>query len=155
MIVAVIHQGDALTGIDGSIAKGKLSRTNGISLYADTKYLALYAGLDLIKVKRLREDLVNGFLIANTGAHTVSRNVLKAITGPNVHNTRLTQLLCQVSGDADTSLAVFDPEFADLRIRRAQCQASSLGMRKESRVKVTTQASLFTKIYPLGKVLWL
>ena len=59
MVVAVVHQGDALAGIHGGVAQGKLRTAHGVALHADTEHLAFDAGLDELcqQVDEIDEDL--------------------------------------------------------------------------------------------------
>ena len=49
MIVAVVHQRDALLPVHGGVAQGKLRAAHGAALHADAEDLALYAGLDQVR----------------------------------------------------------------------------------------------------------
>ena len=96
MIVAVVHKGNAFLLVHCRIAQGKFGRSYCVSLYADAEHLRLNTGLDLIKIKRFGQDIVNCFLVSNSRAQTVSWDILKSITGPDVHNTRLAQFFRQI-----------------------------------------------------------
>ena len=45
MVVAVIHQRNALFPVEGGVAQGKLGTAHGVSLHADAEHLAFDAGL--------------------------------------------------------------------------------------------------------------
>lgn len=73
----VVHQGNTPVPIHRRIAKAKLRGTGGVALHTDAEHLALHTGFDHGKVERLGQDLVDGFLIALSGAQAVGGNVLK------------------------------------------------------------------------------
>ena len=94
VIVTVVHQRNAAILIHSSIAQGKFCRTHGVGFYTDAENLAFHAGLYLLKIEGLGKNFIDGFLITNTGTHTVCGDILKAVTGPDIHNTGLTQFFC-------------------------------------------------------------
>ena len=152
MIVAIVHQADAvITG--GSVLQAPLSRTDGIAFHANAKDLALCAGVNLFLVKGFGQDLIEGLLIANTGAQTIGGDILKAVTGPDVHNAGLAQLIGQVLGDTNASFAVLHPELTNLFVGRGQGQRIAHGMGEEGRVEVAAQSALLAEINPLLEVL--
>ena len=155
MIVAVIHQRDALAGIHRGVAQGILRAAHGVGFHANAEHLRLHAGLHLVKVKGLGQDLVHGLLVAHAGTHAVGGNILEAVAGPDVHDAGLAQLLGQVLADADAGLAMLDPEAAGLLIGRGQGQRVALGVREEGGVEVAAQAALLAEIHPLLEVLGL
>ena len=155
MIVAVVHQRDAPVHVHRGVGQRELAGTDGVRLHANAEDLALDAGLDLCKVKRLGEDLVDALTIAPARAQTVRRDILEAVSRPDVHHARLTQLLGQIGADADARLAVLDPEAAGLLIGRGQRQRVALGMGEERGIEVRADAARFAVIHPRLEVLGL
>ena len=153
--MAVVHEGDALAGVGGGVAQGELGAAHGVGLHADAEYLGLHAGLDLVEVKGLGENLVNGLLVAHPGAHAVGGDVLEAVAGPDVHDAGLTQFLGQVLADADAGPAVVNPEAAGLLIGGGQGEGVALGVGEEGGVEVAAQAPRPAEVHPLLEVLGL
>lgn len=151
VIVAVVHQGDAFAGIHGGVAQGELCTAHGVALHADAEHLALHAGLDLGKVKWLRENFVDGFLITHARPEAVSGNVLEAVARPDVHGTDLPQLLRQILRDAHAGPAVLDPEAAGFLVGGAERQRITLRVGEERRVEVRAEAVLFAEVHPRCK----
>ena len=153
--MTVIHKGDTLILICGGVGKGEFGTAYGVGLNADSEYLRLYAGLNEVKIEGLGKDGVDRLLIADTGAHSVGGNILKAVARPYIHNTGLTQLLGEIFGDSDAGSSVLYPEFSRFLVCRGKGKGVTLGMGKEGGVKVCSEASLLTEIDPLFKVLGL
>ena len=154
VIVAVVHEGDALTPVHGGVVQGELRAAHGVALHADAEHLALHAGLDLGKVKGLGENFVDGLLVAQPGPQTVGRNVLEAVACPDVHGTNLPQLLRQILGNARAGLAVLHPKVPGFLVGRAQRQRITLGVGEEGGVEVRAEAVLFAELHPWCKMLW-
>ena len=153
VIVAVVHQGDAFAGIHGGVAQGELCTAHGVALHADAEHLAFDAGLDLGKIKGLRENFVDGLLVAHARPEAVSGDVLEAVPCPDVHGDHTAQLFCKVLGDTDAGFAVLDPEAAGLLVGGTERQRITLAMGKERRVEVRAEAVLFAEFHPRGVVL--
>ena len=153
VIVAVVHQGDALIPVHGGVAQGKFRAAYGIALHADAEHLALHAGLDLIEVKGLGENFVDGLLVAQPGAQPVGGDVLEAVARPDVHGTDLPQLLRQILRDAHAGPAVLDPEAAGFLVGGTERQRITLRVGEEGGVKVRAEAVLFAEVHPRCKML--
>ena len=117
MIVTVVHQRDALVFIECRIAQGEFRRTDRVSLDADAEDLGFDTRFDLVEIIGFLQDLIDGFPVSSSRAHPVSRNVLETVARPDIHDALLTEFFCQIFGDSDRSLAVFDPEFPGFLIR--------------------------------------
>ena len=137
----------------GGVAQGELRRADGVALHTDAEHLALDAGLDLVEIIRLGQDLVDGLLIAHSRPEAVGRNVLEAVARPDIHRAGLTQLVCQILRNAHARLAVVNPEAPRGLIGRAQRQRVAFGMGEKRRIEVRTEAVLFAKFRPRRKVL--
>lgn len=153
MIVPVVHERDAAVRVQGGIAQGKLRAAHGVALHPDAEHLALHTGLDLGKVERLGQYLVDGRPVPHSRAQPVGGNVLKPVPGPDVHRADLPQLLRQILADTDTRLAMLHPKAAGFLIGRGQGQRVAPGMREKRRVKIRAKSVLPAKRDPRGKVL--
>ena len=152
VVVAVVHQRDALFFVHGGVGQRELGAAHRISLHTDAEHLGFHAGLDLIKVIRLRQDFINAGLVALAGTHAVGGNVLEAVAGPYIHGTGLAQLLGQILADADAGLAMLHPEAAGVLVGAGQRQRVALGMTEKGRVEVRTKAVRLAELHPPGKV---
>ena len=148
----VVHQGNALVHIHRRVGKGKFRAARRIGLHADAENLAFNAGFYFFEVIGLLQDLVNGLTIAYPRSHPVSRNILESIPGPDIHHTRLAQFFRQVTADADTGFAVFDPEFSGFLVRAGQRQRVAHRMGEEGGIEVTAQAAFLAELRPLSEV---
>ena len=155
MVVAVIHQRNALFPVEGGVAQGKLSAANGVRLHTDAEHLALDAGLHQLEVVRLAQNLVDAGLVTVAGTFAIRRYVLKAVARPDVHGAGLPQLLGQILTDADAGLAVFHPEFPGLLVGAGKGQWVALGVGEKGGVKVCAQPSCLAEIHPFFEVLQL
>ena len=153
VIVAVVHEGDALALVHRRIAQGKLCTAHGVGLHADAEHLAFYAGLHEVKIVRLGENFVDGLFIAHSRPHPVGGDVLKAVPRPDVHDTGLPQLLGKILGNADAGFAVVDPEPAGFLTGAGQGQRVAFGVGEEGRVKVAAQPPIPAEVHPFLKVL--
>ena len=153
VIVAVVHQGDALIPVHGGVAQGKFRAAHGVALHADAEHLAFDAGLDLGKIKGLRENFVDGLLVAHTRPQTVGGDVLEAVPCPDVHGTGLPQRLRQILRNAHAGFAVLHPKAAGLLVGGTERQRITLRVGEEGGVKVRTEAVLFAEFHPLREVL--
>ena len=153
VIVAVVHERDALIPVHGGVAQGKFRAAYGIALHADAENLAFDAGLDLGKIKGLRENFVDGLLVAQPGAQPVGGDVLEAVARPDVHGAGLPQLLGQILADADAGLAVLHPEFPGLLVGAGKGQRVALGVGEKGGVEVCAQPSCLAEIHPFFEVL--
>ena len=154
MVVTVVHQRQN-TVMSCCEGEGEFSGAGGERFNTDTEDLGFDARLDEVLVKRFFEDRFDGFLVAHTRTHTVSGNILVAVTGPDVHNAGIAGFLCKVFGNADTSLTVFDPECTNFCVGAGQGQTvlGCHGMGEERRVEVDTHVVLLCELDPLCKVL--
>ena len=153
MVVAVIHQGNALFPVEGGVAQGKLSAAHGVGFHTDAEHLALDAGLYQLEVVRFAQNLVDACLVAVAGAFAVRRDVLEAVACPDVHGAGLPQLLCQILADADAGFAVFYPEFPGLLVGAGKGQRIALGVGEKGGVEVCAQPSCLAEIHPFFEVL--
>ena len=150
--MAVIHQRDALFFVHGGVGQRELCTAHRVGLHADAKHLGFDAGLDLIKVIRLRQNLINAGLVALAGTHAVGGDILEAIAGPDVHGAGLAQLLGQILADADAGLAMLHPEAAGVLVGAGQRQRVALGMAEKGGVEVRAKAARLAEFHPPGKV---
>ena len=93
VVVAVVHQRDALVLVEGGVGEGELGAAHGIRLHPDAEHLGLNAGLHLGKVVGLGQNLVDGLTVADAGPHAVTGDVLEAVPRPDVHHAGLAQFL--------------------------------------------------------------
>ena len=94
-----------------------------IGFRTETEQLAL-DGIQLEGgIQLLREHLVERFLKPASGGELVNRDVLEPVGHPHIGDAGLVQLLAEVGADPPGSLAVIDPEPANVRIRMAQREA--------------------------------
>lgn len=77
MVVAVIHQRNALFPVEGGVAQGKLGAAHGVRLHTDAEHLALDAGLHQLEVVRLAQNLVDAGLVTVAGTFAIAGTSLK------------------------------------------------------------------------------
>lgn len=155
VVVAVVHQGDALVPVEGGVGEGELRAAHSVRLHPDAKYLALNAGLHQLEVVGLGEDFVDGLAVTRPGLHAVAGDVLEAVPRPDVHHAGLAQLLRQVLGDADAGFPMVDPEAARLLVGGGQGQRVAFGVGEKGGVEVAAQAPRLAELHPGGEVLGL
>ena len=63
----------------------------------EPKHFAFNARLYFFKIIRLGQNIVYGFFVSHSRANSVGRNILKAVAGPNIHNTLFAELLGKIA----------------------------------------------------------
>ena len=92
-------------------------------------------------------------LVSHAGTHTVCGNVLETVARPDVHNAGNTRFFRKILRNSDASLAVLDPEFANVFVGAGKSKTVfNHRMREECGVEVDTHISLFRKFNPLFEV---
>ena len=153
VIVAVVHQRDALVAVVCGVGEGEFRAADGVGFHADAEHLALDAGLDEMKVIRLGENFVDAGAVAVARALAVGRDVLEAVARPDIHRAGLTQLLGEVLADADARLAVVNPEAAGFLVRAGERQRVAHGVGEVGRIEIRAQPARLAEIHPLAEVL--
>ena len=153
VIMAVVHQRNALVAVHRGIAQRKFGAAYGIAFNADAEHLRLDAWLDLREIIRLGKDLVHGLSVPHSRPKAIRRDVLEAVTRPDVHRAGLAKLVGQILRNSDAGLAVLDPEAARLLVGAGQRQRVAHGMGEEGGVEVGADAVRLAEIHPLFEVL--
>ena len=153
VIMTVVHQRDALVAVVGGVGEGEFRAADGVGFHADAEHLALDAGLDEIKVIRLRENFVDTGAVTVARSLAVGRDVLEAVARPDIHRAGLTKLLGEVLADADARLAVVNPEAAGLLVRAGERQRVAHGVGEVGRIEIRAQPARLAEIHPLAEVL--
>lgn len=133
----------------GSVVHVELMRADRVGLDADSEDLAFDRICDILAVVLDGKNLIKCFLEAGTRSDAVCRHILRAIRDPDVVECRDAELLAEVIGNLAASLAMSNPEIADILVRaRERHVVLDVLVAEERRVEVETDALFLREIDP-------